>query len=214
MIHAVHLLASQSEAHQAQLCDDDLVFEARSGNQLAFVELCRRYSKSLERTISRVLRNNPQDTEDILQETFLSAYQHLNCFRGTCKFSTWITRIGINQSLMLLRKRKVRREVLACPLESDSNTIEIPEYPDLSPNPEQMYAKKQINEAFQEVVRRLPTGVRDIFVQHYGDEDSLAVSAKNFGLTLGATKSRLLRARRRIRESLKIRKISHADVLL
>src|SRR5271167_1779572 len=98
MIHSVHLLASQSEAHQAQLCDDDLVFEARSGNHLAFVELCRRYSKSLERTIFRILRN-PQDTEDILQETFLSAYQHLNCFRGTCKFSTWITRIGINQSL-------------------------------------------------------------------------------------------------------------------
>lgn len=200
------------EAHRPQPCDNDLVEQARSGSHLAFVELCQRYSKSVERTIFRIVRNR-QDTEDLIQETFLSAYKHLNCFRGTCKFGTWITRIGINQSLMLLRKRKVRPEVLFYQTSSDSNTIDVPEYPDLSPNPEQMCVSKQINEAVLQAVGDLPRGLRDIFVQHYGDEVSLAESAKAFGLTVAATKSRLLRARRTIRKFLKTRKISHADAV-
>ncbi len=188
-------------AHQPQPSNDELIDDARLGNHTAFAELCRRYSKSLERTIFRIVKNR-QDTEDLLQETALSAYQHLNGFRGNCSFGTWVTRIGINKSLMLLRKRKARPEVLFHMIPSDSKTTEIPEYPDLSPNPEQMCANKQINEVVRRAVGGLPTGLRDIFEHYYGDECSLAESADAFGLTVPAAKSRLLRARRKLRESL------------
>lgn len=186
---------------EPQPSDDKLIEAARFGSQVAFVELCRRYSKSIERTIFRIVRNR-QDTEDLLQEAILSAYQHLNGFRGNCSFGTWVTKIGINKSLMLLRKRQTHPEVLFQLISSESKTIDIPEFPDHSPSPEQIYATKQINEVVRQAVGRLPTGLRDIFEHHYGDECSLAESASTFSLTVPAVKSRLLRARRKLRESL------------
>lgn len=194
-------MLGQPGARQSEPSDDDLIDQAKFGSHLAFVELCRRYSKSVERSIFRIVRNR-QDTEDLLQETILSAYQHLNGFRGNCSFGTWVTRIGINKSLMLLRKRKARPEVLFHLTPSDSKTIEIPEYPDLSPNPEQICVNKQVNKVVMQAVGGLPTGLRDIFEHYYGDECSLAESADAFGLTVPAAKSRLLRARRKLRESL------------
>ena len=193
--------------------EDHLLNEAKAGNEHAFVELFQRYSTQLEQTVFRIVRNH-QDTEDIVQETMLSACEHLNGFRGSCKFSTWLTRIGINKSLMLLRKRKVRQEVLLNPTPSESGTIEAPEYPDDSPSPEQRCANKQINEVLREELGGLPTGLRDIFEHYYREECSLEESANTFGLTVAAAKSRLLRARRALRSSLERRKISPADVLL
>src|ERR1039458_115234 len=76
---------------QLQISEDHLLNEAKAGNEHAFVELFLRYSGQLEQTIFRIVRNR-QDTEDIVQETMLSACMHLNGFRGNCKFSTWITR--------------------------------------------------------------------------------------------------------------------------
>ena len=200
-------------ARQLQPSEDRLLNEAKAGNEHAFVELFQRYSPHFEQTIFRIVRNR-QDTEDVVQESMLSACRHLNSFRGTCKFSTWITRIGINKSLMLLRKRKVRSEGWFCPIPSESNTFEVPEYSDDSPNPEQMCAQKQIHEVLLQAVDGLPTGLRDIFEHYYREECSLAESANTFGLTVAAAKSRLLRARRALRSSLEKRKISPANVLL
>jgi RNA polymerase sigma-70 factor (ECF subfamily) len=115
---------------------------------------------------------------------------------------------------MLMRKRKVRSGDLFCPITSESNTIEVPEYPDDAPNPEQVCATKQINEAVSKAVGRLPHGLRDIFEHYYREECSLEESANAFGLTVAAAKSRLVRARRALRSSLQARKISLADVLL
>jgi len=181
--------------------EDHLVNEAQSGNEQAFVELVQRYKRPLERTIYRVVRNR-QDTEDIVQETLLSAYRHLSGFRGNCSFYSWVTRIGINNSLMLLRKRKSRPEISFYPLTSESKTFEIPENPDLSPNPEQMYSNKQINEVVQEAVGGLPTRLRAVFEHYHVDGCSLAESATALGLTVAAAKSRLWRARHTLRKFL------------
>jgi RNA polymerase sigma-70 factor (ECF subfamily) len=196
-----------------QPSDDHLLKEAMSGNDQAFVELFKRYSGPLEQTIFRIVRNR-QDTEDILQETMINAWRHLNGFRGNCRFYTWVTRIGINKSLMLLRKRKVRSEVLFFSIPSESNTIEVPEFPDVSPNPEQLCARKQISEVVLQEVVGLPIGLRDIFEHHYRENRSLEESADALGLTIAAAKSRLLRARRALRSSLKKRKISPAEARL
>jgi RNA polymerase sigma-70 factor, ECF subfamily len=90
-----------------QPSDDQLLSEAKCGDRLAFAELCQRYSRILRQRIFMIVRHR-EDAEDVLQETFLNAYQHLHSFRGNCRLSTWLTRIGINASVMLLRKRKTR----------------------------------------------------------------------------------------------------------
>jgi len=181
--------------------EDHLVSEAQSGNEHAFVELVQRYKRPLERTIYRVVRNR-QDTEDIVQETLLSAYRHLSGFRGNSSFYSWVTKIGINNSLMLLRKRKSRPEISSYPLTSESKTFELPENPDFSPNPEQMYSIKQINEVVQEAVGGLPTRLRAVFEHYHVHGCSLVESATALGLTVAATKSRLWRARHTLRKSL------------
>ena len=92
---------------QVQPSDDQLLSEAKGGDRRAFAKLCLRYRGLLVKTIFRIVRNR-DDTDDVLQDTFLNAYKHLHDFRGNCRISTWLSQIGINVSLMLLRKRKTK----------------------------------------------------------------------------------------------------------
>ena len=92
-----------------QRSDEQLLSQATSGDQQAFAELCLRYRGMLMNRIYRIVRHQ-EDAEDVLQETYLKAYQHLHTFRGACSFSTWLVAIGTNMSLMLLRRRKILRK--------------------------------------------------------------------------------------------------------
>src|SRR5580704_12990782 len=121
--------------------DDQLLSEAKSGNQQAFAELCLRYRGMLTNSIYRIVRH-PEDTEDVLQETFLKAYQHLQTFRGACSFSTWLVAIGTNRSLMLLRKRKTLRNK-GCDVVTEDGEALVMECRDPAPDPEQRYMMYQ-----------------------------------------------------------------------
>ena len=187
--------------------DDLLIPQAESGDQRAFVELCRRYNKPLMRTIFRIVRNH-DDAEDIVQDTMLSAYEHLNGFRGQSSFSTWIIRIGINKALMLLRKRKMHPEVTFDSVSSDSSAFETREHRDPSPNPEECYAARQTYRLVWQAVTRLRTDLRCIVERHLTDESSIAELADALGITPSAAKSRLMRARRSLRSSLQKHKMS------
>ena len=95
---------------QAGIDDATLVAQARDGDAPAFSELVKRYEGKVFRLAHHVTQNR-EDAEDVLQETFLKAYEHLDQFRGDSKFYTWIVRIAVNQALMKLRKRKSDRAV-------------------------------------------------------------------------------------------------------
>jgi RNA polymerase sigma-70 factor (ECF subfamily) len=103
--------SSQHERNHARgdsdVSDDDLITAAQRGDQQAFVELCGRHSTVTRNKIFRIVRNH-EDAEDALQDTLLRAYTHLTSFRRSCKFSTWLTIIGVNSALMIMRKRRVR----------------------------------------------------------------------------------------------------------
>ena len=90
--------------------DDDLINAAQRGDENAFMELCRRHSAVTKKKIFSIVRNR-EDAEDVLQDTLLRAYTHLASFRRSCRFSTWLTTIGVNAALMTLRKRRVRGEI-------------------------------------------------------------------------------------------------------
>src|SRR4051794_8922368 len=90
--------------------DLELVNASKAGDIAAFEELVRRYDRKLLR-IAQHVTNNQEDAEDVVQESFLKAFQYLGQFRGNSQFSTWLFRIALNQALLKLRRRRTTKEV-------------------------------------------------------------------------------------------------------
>src|SRR5712672_2073383 len=91
--------------------DEELVAAAKKGDELGFESLAKRHQRRIFVLAFRYTRVR-EDAEDIVQQTFQKAFVHLQKFEGKSSISTWLTRIAINQALMLLRSRRGRREVL------------------------------------------------------------------------------------------------------
>src|SRR5436190_23124801 len=100
----------ESSSQTAVLDEDTLIAQAREGNAEAFGELVSRYERKIFRLAQHITQSR-EDAEDVLQETFLKAYEHLHQFQGNSKFYTWLVRIAVNESLMKLRRRKTEKTV-------------------------------------------------------------------------------------------------------
>src|SRR3974390_1205324 len=178
-----------------------LVERARQGDSAAFSELVSRY----ERKIYRMARNstqNDEDAEDILQDSFLKAFTHLDSFQGQSKFYTWLVRIAVNESLMRLRKRKSDRTVsLDENIETDEEPIvrEIAVWDD---NPELRYSQTELRTILDQAIAGLKPIFRTVFILRDVEELSTEEAADALGLSVAAVKSRLLRARLQLREKL------------
>jgi RNA polymerase sigma-70 factor (ECF subfamily) len=185
----------------SEVSDDDLVTAAQCGDQKAFVALCGRHSTVTKKKILRIVRNH-EDAEDALQDTLLRAYTHLTSFRRSCKFSTWLTAIGVNSALMIMRKRRVRRETYSSTCSLDKGTVELQEPVDRSLGPEGIYLRQQAILLVRREVTKLKPILRSVVSHYYGSECSLEEAAKAEEISLGAVKSRLLRGRVGLRSSL------------
>jgi RNA polymerase sigma-70 factor (ECF subfamily) len=183
------------------LSDDQLVSEAKSGNSRAFGELCLRYSRLLWHRIYRIVRQ-PEDADDVLQDTFLKAYEHLQSFRGACSFSTWLVAIATNASLMLLRRRKTLRKNTSEVVTDDGETLAMI-FMDPAPTPEDRYIMHQARQKLNNAITRLSPQLRSAVELYYRRELRLSDVAEVMDISLGAIKSRLVRARRMLRRSLK-----------
>ena len=177
--------------------DDDLLKAAQSGDHEAFAELCRRHTQAARQKILAIVRHQ-EDAEDALQETLLRVYANLGKFRQSCKFSTWITAIGINAALMVIRKRKTRREADMGLDGTEGSTWDIA---DQAPDPERCVAKGQIVLFLRKKLQALPPKMQEVVTSYYGDENSLQEAAEALGISVAAVKSRLLRGRRSLRSS-------------
>jgi RNA polymerase sigma-70 factor, ECF subfamily len=189
--------------------DDALIIAAQGGDHNAFVELCKRHSAVAKLKIFSIVKNH-EDTEDVLQDTLLRAYLHLSTFRRCCKFSTWLTTIGMNSAFMVLRKRRIRREAQGSVISLETGTVETQEFVDRSAGPERIYLYKQELLLVRREVEKLGPSLRSVVSQHYGSDCSLEETSKAQGLSLAATKSRLMRGRARLRSSLTRYRISSA----
>jgi RNA polymerase sigma-70 factor (ECF subfamily) len=178
--------------------DADLVGAAQSGDHEAFAELCRRHAQIARRTILAIVRHQ-EDAEDAMQETLLRAYENLGRFRQSCKFSTWITAIGINAALTVIRKRKSRRESDIEPYSPDEPAWDTV---DQAPDPERRTAKAQILLLLRKELHGLSPILQEAVTSYYGHDYSLQEAADALGISVAAVKSRLLRGRRRMRSSL------------
>lgn len=181
--------------------DEDLVELAKSGDDTAFPELVKRYSRRILR-VARNITNHEEDSEDVLQETFMKAYTHLDGFQGNSKFYTWLVRIAMNESLMKLRKRKTGKLVS---LDEELNTGEdtiVREIAVWEGNPEDTYSQEELREILDKTIASLPEGFRTVFMLRDVEELSTEETADALELSIPAVKSRLLRARLQLREKL------------
>lgn len=178
-----------------------LVERARAGDDSAFTELLSRYERKILRLAKNITQND-EDAEDVLQETFLKAYSHLDKFKGDAKFYTWIVRIAVNEALMKLRKRKSDKTVsLDEQLDTGEDFVprEIAVWED---NPEQSYSRDEMKDILDKAVEALPPIFRSVFVLRDIEELSTEETADALGISIPAVKSRLLRARLQLRERL------------
>ncbi len=178
-----------------------LVEKAKAGDQQAFTDLVSRYHRKIYRLAKNITRND-EDAEDVLQEAFLKAYEHLDGFEGNSKFYTWLVRIAVNEALMKLRKRRGDREVsLDEPLGLGEEEVkrEIAVWED---NPEQRYSREEMQQILNEAVDGLKEDFRTVFVLRDIEEMSTEETAEALKISIPAVKSRLLRARLALREKL------------
>lgn len=192
-----------SNSPQTGLAKDEavLVAEAKAGSYEAFEDLVNRYEKKIYR-LGLNLTGNPEDAEDMLQETFLKAFEHLSDFREDSRFYTWIVRIAINQGLMKLRKRRGSKEVQIEDGENDDGEIIPRDFADWRPNPEQELQRTELETILQSAARSLPMTFRTVFFLRDVDGLSTEETAELLNLSEGAVKARLFRARLRLREEL------------
>ena len=186
----------------AEVFDEAPLLErARQGDTSAFTELVERYQNKIFRLAKNITQND-EDAEDVLQETFLKAYSHLEGFQGQYKFYTWIVRIAVNEALMKLRKRKTGKTVsLDEPADTGEDTVvrEIAVWED---DPEQKYSREELRQILDEAIESLKPAFRTVFVLRDIEELSTEETAEALNISIPAVKSRLLRARLQLREKL------------
>jgi len=191
------------ESRETAVVKDDLalVAEAKAGSYEAFEELVSRYESKIYR-LGVNITGNSEDAEDVLQEAFLKAFQHLGEFREDSRFYTWLVRIAVNEALMKLRKIRSNRTV---PLEDEIGEDGDPiprELADWKPNPEQIFAQAEIENILRDSAQKLPASYRTVFLLRDVEELSTAEAASVLGLSEGTVKARLFRARLMLREEL------------
>ncbi len=181
----------------------ELVRRVLAGDTSAFYTLVRQHERAIYWVVFG-LTGNSADAEDITQEAFLKCYQKLGQFRGEAKFGTWLTQIAINEAKM--RRRKARPELhesLDEPQTSESESHWQPrDLADWRPDPEEQFAKEELRKVVQAGVASLPPAYRVVLVMRDLQQMSNQEVAQALGLSLPATKSRLLRARLQLRENL------------
>ena len=178
-----------------------LVAQARHNDSLAFSELVRRYESKIFRLALHITQNR-EDAEDVLQETFLKAYEHLDQFQGNSKFYTWIVRIAVNQALMKLRRRKTDTSVsLDEEFDTGEDTL-VREIAAWDENPEQQFSREELGEILESAIQSLEPPYRSVFVLRDIEDLSTEETARALDLSIPAVKSRLLRARLQLREKL------------
>jgi len=179
-----------------------LVLAAKSGDGQAFEILVERYQQRILATSRRFTRNR-EDAEDIVQQSFQKAFVYLHKFEGKSSFSTWLTRISINEALMFLRKGRVLREVSMDALGGNEGTAPALEIPDSRASPESAYLQSERNRVLSAAMNKLTPGIRTAIELRDLGELSTKEVARVLGLSIEAVKGRVYQGRRKLHQALK-----------
>ena len=188
--------------HTATLSDPDIVSRILAGDAALFEVLMRRHNRQVYRAARAVVRDE-QEAEDVMQQAYLSAFRNLHQFGERSRFSTWLTRIALNEAFGRRRKQRARSEVEApSDLEHPGAPIDMtsPE-----PNPERQAYAHELQRVLEDAVDALPETYRTVFMLR--EVEGLSTSETGESLDLGeeAVKTRLHRARAMIRSAVTAR---------
>lgn len=174
----------------------------QAGDRQEFARLVEQLSPYIYRLSMRML-GNTQDAEDVLQETFIKAFQHLENFDGRSKISTWLYRIATNEALMLIRKRKHVEISLEQSSNVDTDPLDEPvHFIDWTTLPEQELMSEEVRAYLRQAVDGLPPSMRAVFLLREIEELSTMETAQVLNISDAAVKTRLSRARLQLREKL------------
>ncbi|MBI4732912.1 MAG: sigma-70 family RNA polymerase sigma factor [Chloroflexi bacterium] len=185
--------------------EQQLSIEAlQRGDRAEFARMVDVFSGPLYRLALKML-GSPQDAEDVLQNTFIKALQNLKTFEGRSSLSTWLYRIAVNEALMLLRKQKPEVSLTdTLPEDSEDTDYSPVEFTDWCCLPEEEFLTTESRQALDASMRRLPETLRVVFLLRDIEGLSIQETSEALGLTETAVKTRLLRARLRLRELLSV----------
>ena len=177
-----------------------LVLAAKGGDVSAFEALVKKYDRNVFR-IANHITHNREDAEDATQDAFLKSFQHLGEFQGGSRFYTWLVRIAVNEALMRLRRRRPNVTSLDEPVQTEEDLMPR-ELQDWGPTPEQRYQVTELNSIMSNAIGELEPIYRTVFTLRDVEQLSTEDTAEALGISVPAVKSRLLRARLRLREKL------------
>lgn len=180
----------------------DISLEALiAGDRAEFARLVDAYSSSIYRLGLRML-GNPQDAEDVLQNTFLNALTHIRNFEGRSSLATWLYRIASNEALMLIRKKKPEVNLEDAEGGDEDEDLRPTQFVDWSALPEDELLSGEGKNILDEAIRTLPESLRIVFLLRDVEGLSIKETADALNLTETNVKTRLLRARMFLREAL------------
>lgn len=182
---------------QSELQDEAVVSRVLAGETALFEILMRRYNQRLYR-VSRMILRDDGEAEDVMQDAYVRAYEHLNQFAGKAAFSTWLTRIAIHEALARKRRRGRMEELDALTANGDS----MPILKSSTPTPEANTAQAEARQLLEEAIDRLPENYRTVVVLREVEEMSVAETAESLGVTDAVIKTRLHRAHAMLRKDL------------
>lgn len=180
-----------------ELADEAIVDRVRAGDAGLYEILIRRHNQRLYRAIRAILRRD-DDVEDVMQQVYVDAYQHLDQFRGTAKFSTWLTRIAVNRAIRI--GHGTRRSLEIVTPDSTNLAIEQAAAPELDPE-HTMYGH-ELQGILESLIDQLPDPFRVVFVLREVEGLSTAETAACLSINEDTVKTRLHRAKRLLRERL------------
>ena len=180
----------------AEQDDGEIIRQVLQGNTAMFELLMRRYNERVYRAVRAIVRNE-QEAEDVMQQAYVNAFTHLRQFNGSAQFSTWLTRIAVNESLARVRHRG-RYEAF------DDETSNVKPFMSGNPseNPERQAFTGELRELLEWAIDTLPDGMREVFVLREVEGLSTSEVAECLGVTDDVVKTRLSRGRAALRRVL------------
>lgn len=185
--------------------EEALVAAAKDGEEYAFETLVKRHQRRILAIALRYTRTR-HDAEDVFQQTFQKVFVNLRKFEGKSSFSTWVTRIAINEALMFLRRAHGQREISIDGNSIDGEGVASPaEIPNADPGPETTYLQQEQVRILLAGLEELRPGLRWAIELRELAELSTEETARRMDLSVGAVKARLFHGRRQLRKALRVR---------
>lgn len=181
-----------------QVSDEELVSRILAGDTAHFETLMRRYNRRVFRAARAVVRDDAE-AEDIAQEAYVRAYQHLDQFQGRSSFATWLTSIAFHEALARVRKRSRQQEIDAM---DESSRDSLPQLTVRDGSPEQGASTAEISSLLEDSIDCLPDKYRQVFMLRDVEEMSTTEAAECLGISEENVKVRLHRARALMRREL------------